>query len=242
MSKYFSGILLCTILLLYACSNANVLNSKQEHMNSKEINTRDIQLNKDLLDRDMADFRKVIVDFGGPKLMEAQNILVEKWKHAEAALRHEFIFQMRSALSGSERLDVGDRLYFMKLILSDSSYFSIVDAIPILGWEYETLEKLGTKSPESDEYQRRYIIFRKIWLDKWYLAFDDQFDESKLPGLNQMPPTGTGLPPGVAPSEVKDKKMREAFLEQQASNIEYARYYELQVKLRKIKIKYPFLF
>lgn len=82
---------------------------------------------------------------------------------------------------------------------------------------------------------------RRVKLELWLKAIDalDQvidpaFDPNDVPQINVAPPVGIALDAGVAPSEIKDDKVRGQYEAAIRANAEKAERYRLQKRVREL--------
>jgi hypothetical protein len=78
----------------------------------------------------------------------------------------------------------------------------------------------------------------KLWLracQRIEKTIDNNWDPNDMPSLNVVPPATTGLPPGVAPSAIKDPKLRAEYEAAIEANRKKAGDYSEQHRVRDLK-------
>jgi hypothetical protein len=111
-------------------------------------------------------------------------------------------------------------------------------ALPLITFlqvDVDTLE--GSISKEG--HRREKVL---LWFRGWQRLdgeIDKNFDVNDAPRGNISPPPNTGLPSGVAPSAIKDPKLRREYEIALAKNAEKTQYFHRQYKLRQLNQSFP---
>ncbi len=96
----------------------------------------------------------------------------------------------------------------------------------------------GMKTNNTDtEWSKERGAKAKLWLHAWQRLekeIDRNFNFDDRPFLNIAPPVETGLPAGIAPAAIKDRRLRARYEAAISANAEKSRRYDRQSVLRSI--------